>query len=171
MVSGLNFFDEPNAVQDIDQEGPAGELHLQFKLGSGAELALPAMGIAEVMSVTAEQLTPMPNVSPLLIGAMNLRGEVVWVADLGRFLGETTPLNLDRTEVPVIAITDNQGLLLGVAVDSIGGMQWLESTKLQPSVDCPDEMALFVSGEWQLEDRTLRLLNQEAIIQSSRWAA
>lgn len=171
MVSGLNFFDEPDAVQDIEQEGPAGELHLQFTLGSGTQLALPAMGVSEVISITTEQLTPMPNVSPLLIGAMNLRGEVVWVADLGRFLGEPTPLNLDRSEVPVIAVTDNQGLLLGMAVDSIGGMQWLESSKLEPSVDCPDEMAMFVLGEWHVEAQTLRLLNQEAIIQSSRWAA
>ncbi|MEB3828227.1 chemotaxis protein CheW [Phormidium sp. CCY1219] len=182
-------------------ESPEGELHLRFYVPSGNEFALGATGIREVISHSPERITPIPNVSSLLLGTLNIRGRVIWVADLGQFLGDPTPLNTDRAEIPVIAVED-QETILGLAVDKIVGMDWLDVEQVRLPTNVPDSMAPFLRGEWVLPDkkeqsdkkeqqkehdeqdkqnqqnqqkeqkeRILRLLDQVAIVRSARWAA
>jgi purine-binding chemotaxis protein CheW len=164
--------DQAPEFQELDS--PEGELHLRFYVASGTEFALPAMGIREVISAPPDRLTPIPNVSPLLLGTLNVRGRVVWVADLGQFLGDSTPLSTDRQEISVIAIED-QDVMMGLAVDRIVGMDWLDIETVQMSTDAAELTAPFLRGEWSLEgepgDRHLKLLDQVAILRSARWAA
>lgn len=155
-------------------ESPEGELHLKFYVSSGEEFALPATGIKEVISPSPDRITPIPNVSPLLLGTLNVRGRVIWVADLGQFLGESISLNTDCSEIPVIAVED-QDTMLGLAVDRIDGMAWLDIEEIQMPTGVPDSMAPFLRGEWPLGEegdrRYLRLLDQTVILRSARWAA
>ncbi|MDX2240914.1 MAG: chemotaxis protein CheW [Leptolyngbyaceae cyanobacterium bins.302] len=164
---------QDQAPEFQELESPEGELHLRFYVTSGNEFALPATGIREVLSPTPDRITPIPNVSPLLLGTLNVRGRVVWVADLGQFLGDPTPLNTDKPEVSVIAVED-QDTMLGLAVDRIVGMEWLDLDEVQMSANVPDSVAPFLRGEWILDEhanKTLRLLDQVAILRSARWAA
>lgn len=153
-------------------EAPEGELYLRFFVGSGMEFALPATGIKEVLEYTPDRINPIPNVSPLLLGTVNIRGRVVWVGDLGQFLGNSTAVNTDRSEISIIAIED-QGLMLGLAIESIGVMTWLEPDRLRASRSNLDSMAPFVKGEWLLESENmpLKLLDQTNILRSARWAS
>lgn len=179
MVSNPDFLNENNPeisveLQDRLPHRP-GELHLRFHLPSGDEFALPAMGIKEVMQQEPDRITPIPNASDLLLGTINLRGQVIWVADLGSFLQDMAVLNTERAEIPVIAIED-QDLILGLAVESLGGMEWLDVEDLQMPINVPDYIAPYVQGEWVFineEDETqktyLRLLDQVAILRSARW--
>ena len=165
---------EPDQASEIQElESPEGELHLRFFVTSGDEFALPATGIKEVIASPPDRITPIPNVSPLLLGTLNVRGRVIWVADLGQFLGDTTPLNTDRPEIFVIAVED-QDTMLGLAVDRILGMDWLDIEEIQMPSNVPDSMAPFLRGEWALGQNNakfLRLLDQVAILRSARWAA
>ena len=152
---------------------PVGELHLRFFVASSQEFALPATGIREVISSPPDRITPIPNASPLLLGTLNLRGRVIWVADLGQFLGEPTALNTNRPEIPVIAI-EEQDTMMGLAVDQIVGMDWLDVEGVQMLTNVPNSMAPFLRGEWVLDHHThqcLRLLDQMAILRSAGWAA
>ncbi|HIK28979.1 MAG: chemotaxis protein CheW [Oscillatoriaceae bacterium SKW80] len=161
------------AAEFQELESPEGELHLRFYVPSGNEFALPAIGIREVIAPSPDRITPIPNVSPLLLGTLNVRGRVIWVADLGQFLGDTIALNTDRPELPVIAVED-QDTILGLAVDRIVGMDWLDVEQIKMPTNVPDSMAPFLRGEWVLGekgDRYLRLLDQVAILRSARWAA
>jgi twitching motility protein PilI len=163
--------DQASEFQEL--ESPEGELHLRFYVTSGDEFALPATGIREVISSAPDRITPVPNVSPLLLGTLNVRGRVIWVADLGQFLGDSTPLSTDRPEISVIAIED-QDAMLGLAIDRIVGMDWLDIDAVQMPTNVPELMAPFLRGEWSLEkhsDHLLRLLDQVAILRSARWAA
>ncbi|HIK55615.1 MAG TPA: chemotaxis protein CheW [Synechococcales cyanobacterium M55_K2018_004] len=163
--------DQAPEFQELDS--PEGELHLRFYVSSGDEFALPATGIREVISPSPDRITPIPNVSPLLLGTLNVRGRVIWVADLGQFLGDSTPLSTDRPEISVIAVED-QDTMLGLAVDRIVGMEWLDVEEVQMPSNVPDSMAPFLRGEWFLKEekgRFLRLLDQVAILRSARWAA
>ena len=171
MVGNLEILSNQNSEELQELNAPTGELHLKFTLASGRELAFAAEGIAEVMSVSPEQIAPMPNISPLLLGVLNFRGKVIWVADLGQFLGEGTPLSTERTDIPILTLTDRQDLVLGIAIESVLGMEWLDSEALQPNPHCPNEMLPFIKGGWQLdEEKILNLLDHDAIIRSSRWA-
>ncbi|AKG22476.1 chemotaxis protein CheW [Calothrix sp. 336/3] len=173
---------------ELQVESPEGELHLRFFIPSQQEFALPATGIREVIELSPDRITPIPNASPLLLGTLNLRGRVIWVADLGQFLGEVMALNTDRAEISVIAI-EEQDTIVGLAVDEIGGMDWLDVQYLMAPNSVPDTMTPFLRGEWLLDGskntrqsqqkglafpgnspHCLRLLDQMAILRSARWA-
>jgi purine-binding chemotaxis protein CheW len=157
---------------ELQVESPEGELCLRFFIPSQQEFALLATGIREVIELSPDRITPIPNVTPLLLGTLNLRGRVIWVADLGQFLGEATPLNTDRAEISVIAI-EEQDTIVGLAVEGIGGMDWLDIQHLMALTNVPDTMAPFLRGEWLLDakkNQCLRLLDQTAILRSARWA-
>lgn len=173
MVNDADFLSENS--QDISPGlvEPEGEPYLRFYVPSGNEFALPAIGIREVIQQPPDRITPIPNASPLLLGTMNLRGQVIWVADLGQFLGDMVVLNTDRSEIEVIAVED-QDTILGLAIDKLGQMDWFDLDNLHMPTDVPDSMAPFVRGEWVLtkpENQSLRLLDQMAIMRSARWAA
>lgn len=164
-------YDQASEFQEL--ESPEGELHLRFFVASGDEFALPATGIKEVLSPPPDRITPIPNVSALLLGTLNVRGRVIWVADLGQFLGDAATLSTDRSEISVIAVED-QDTMLGLAVDRINEMDWLNIDEVQMPSNLSDGMAPFIRGEWAIAEtpqRFLRLLDQVAILRSARWAA
>ncbi|MEO0947652.1 MAG: chemotaxis protein CheW [Cyanobacteria bacterium J06641_5] len=164
---------EPSVPEIQLRDAPEGELHLRFYVPSGREFALPATGIKEVVIQSPQMITSVPNVSFLLLGTMNLRGQVIWVADLGQFLGEGVGVTAERSELPVIAIEQNE-IMVGLAVEGIIGMDWLDAEELtQASEQLPEIMAAFVRGEWATPrtERPLRLLDPSAILRSSRWSA
>jgi twitching motility protein PilI len=166
-----NSQDLASELQEL--QTPEGELHLRFYLPSHSEFALPALSIKEVMQQPPDRITAIPNASPLLLGTINLRGQIIWVADLGQFLGDTVSLNTERTEIPVIAVED-QDIILGFAVDQLGEIEWLDLEKLQISNNIPAHIAPYVQGEWLLDEeqqQMLRLLDHVAILRSARWVA
>lgn len=172
----LDFMTEQDLNQSTVFQGlstPRGELYLRFFIASGHEFALPAVGIREVISQPLERITTIPNASSLLLGTLNLRGRVIWVADLGQFLGSATLLNTDRSEIPVIAIEDGD-TVLGLAVDKVVGMEWLDIDRLKRSNQSSDSIAPFLRGKWVLKkeaEKSLWLLDQVSILRSTRWAA
>jgi twitching motility protein PilI len=154
-------------------ENPEGELHLRFYLASGKACAFPATGIAEVMQQTPDQIASIPNASPFLLGTVNLRGKIIWVADLGQFLGEKGVLKTDRPTIPVIAIEDRESII-GLAIDKIGEMDWLDVDQLETYHPSADTMAPFVRAQWQSEDSSSQLVNildPAKILRSARWAS
>lgn len=180
MIDQDNFNQtSPQPLSDLDEELASelqayepreGELHLRLYLPSQRELAIPATGIREVVSQSPNLITPIPNASVLLLGAMNLRGQVIWVADLGQFLGEPGVLTTERSEIPIITIED-QEMMMGLAVEEILGMEWLKSEDLDIASNLSDEMDPFIQGEWERESAPLLLLDPSAILRSARWAA
>ena len=164
--------EESTSFQELVQN-PEGDLHLRFFLESGEELAMPAMGIREVLAIASDQITPVPNVSPFLLGILNLRGQVVWVTDVGQFLGEPKPLTIDQGELSIIVIESGE-MMLGLAVSSVKGMEWLNADALRPTSKTNESLLPFLTGEWVASiegEKPLQLINPEAIVKSARWAA
>ncbi|MGB7484824.1 MAG: chemotaxis protein CheW [Phormidesmis sp.] len=161
--------DQAPELQEI--ETPEGELHLRFFISGDDEFALPATGIRRIIEHAPDHITPVPNVSPLLLGTLNQQGRVIWVADLGQFLGYGKPMNTDRAEIPVIAVED-QGTMLGLAVNQVIGTDWMDSEALKATTATAEGMDSFLKGEWPLADgKSLRLLDHIAILRSARWVA
>ena len=170
MIIQSDLLAQEELTPELQVFQPEGELHLRFYLPSGDEFALSATGIREVMQKDPEQISPVPNSSPLLLGTINLRGQVIWVVDLGRFLGDTRALKTERTEIPIIAIED-QGAILGLAIDGLGDMEWLDVEQLQRPDEIADHIAPYVQGEWVMGQQLLRLLDYATILNSARWTA
>jgi twitching motility protein PilI len=185
MVSNSEFLTDPGQYQfppqlqpehspgQGDQIGLSSELHLRFYLPSGQEFAFLATGIREVIELSPSRITQIPNTSPLLLGTINLRGRLIWVADLGQFMGETTPLNTDCPEISIIVIED-QDTILGLGVAEISGIDWLDIGHLVSLNHVPDDQTEFLRGAYifdtETERKYLQLLDQVAILRSTRWS-
>lgn len=185
MVSNSEFLTDPgpdqfspqlqleNPLRPGDKIGLLCELHLRFYLASGQEFAFLAKGVREVIEVSLNRITQIPNTSPLLIGTLNFRGRLIWVADLGQFLGETTPLNTDCPEIPIIVIED-QDTILGLGVAKLSGIDWLDMGHLVPLNHVPNHKAEFLRGAYvfdtETEKKYLQLLDQVRILRSARWS-
>ncbi len=173
MVLNLDFLtsDDAPAATDVSPASREGELCLRFEVASGNEFALTASGVREVMSVYMERITPIPNVSPFFLGTYNWRGQVIWVADLGQFLGDLVLVNVDRHEVAVL-IVEEQELVMGFAVHTVANTEWLNVSQISAAQNIPAAMKPFIKGVYALagSDRAeLRLLDQVAILRSSHW--
>jgi purine-binding chemotaxis protein CheW len=174
MVLNLDFLtsdDAPNP-NDATIGSRDGELCLRFDVPSGNEFALPASGVREVMSVYFDRITPIPNASPFFLGTYNWRGQVIWVADLGQFLGDLVLVNTDQNEVSLL-IVEEQELVMGFAVHTVANTEWLDVKQmLPPDGQIPAAMSGFVKGVYTTtgsDKPQLRLLDQVAILRSNHW--
>jgi purine-binding chemotaxis protein CheW len=171
MVDAVAGFWDGSGERAADQGiGVQGELYLRFVLSSGEEFALPAMGVQEVAGMSPDRISSVPNVPPVVMGAYNWRGQVIWIGDLGQFLG-LPPLNTNRPELSVIVVTD-QGVTCGLAIDRVVGAEFLDPRQLRPPLSGEDrpQGTLLVQGEWLLADGTVvRLLEPQALVAPHLW--
>ncbi|PSB52733.1 chemotaxis protein CheW [Chamaesiphon polymorphus] len=173
MVLNLDFLtsDDNPETNEVSTSSRDGELCLRFDVPSGNEFALPASGVREVMSVYFDRITPIPNASPFFLGTYNWRGQVIWVADLGQFLGDRVLVNTDQNEVSVL-IVEEQELVMGFAVHTVANTEWLDIERvLPPDRQIPAAMKSYVKGVYSTgsDKPELRLLDQVAILRSSQW--
>jgi purine-binding chemotaxis protein CheW len=174
MVLNLDFLtsdDAPNPA-DLNAGSRDGELCLRFDVPSGNEFAIPASGVREVMSVYLDRITPIPNASPFFLGTYNWRGQVIWVADLGQFLGDQVLVNTDQNEVSIL-IVEEQEIIMGFAVHTVANTEWLDVDRMITSdIDVPPAMSSFVTGVYKTigsDTPELRLLDRVAILRSAHW--
>jgi twitching motility protein PilI len=174
MVLNLDFLtSDDRGDSPISTPTREGELCLRFDVPSGNEFALPASGIREVMSVDIERITPIPNVSPFLLGTFNWRGQVIWVGDLGQFLGDQVLVNTSQNEITMLIAEDGE-TVMGFAVHTVANTEWLDVTPMQTDLSTiPGAIRPFIKGVYHSTgeiSRELRLLDRVAILRSSRWA-
>ena len=174
MVLNLDFLtsdDAPNPAE-VDSGSREGELCLRFEVPSGNEFALAASGVREVMSVYLDRITPIPNASPFFLGTYNWRGQVIWIADLGQFLGDQVLVNTDISEISIL-IVEEQELVMGFAIHTVANTEWLNvNHNLAAEREIPAAMKAFVKGVYAIsgsETPELRLLDQVAILRSPNW--
>jgi purine-binding chemotaxis protein CheW len=173
MVLNLDFLtsdDTPTTEVDIGSRD--GELCLRFEVPSGNEFAIAASGVREVMSVYLDRITPIPNASPFFLGTYNWRGQVIWVADLGQFLGDKVLVNTDISEISIL-IVEEQELVMGFAVHTVANTEWLNvNHNLAAEREIPAAMKAFVKGVYAIsgsDTLELRLLDRVAILRSTHW--
>ncbi len=173
MVLNLDFLtsEDTPTTNDASNGSREGELCLRFEVPSGNEFAIPASGVREVMSVYLDRITPIPNASPFFLGTYNWRGQVIWVADLGQFLGDQVLVGNDRSEISLLIVED-QELVMGFAVHAVANTEWLNVDSTIPDRQIPAAMSAFVKGVYTTSgtDRAeLKLLDRVAILRSSHW--
>ncbi len=173
MVLNLDFLtsDDTPAAADPSVDSREGELCLRFDVPSGNEFAIAASGVREVMSVYLDRITPIPNASPFFLGTYNWRGQVIWVADLGQFLGDRVLVGTDRNEISLL-IVEEQELVMGFAVHAVANTEWLNVDCLIDDPQIPPTMSGFIKGVYattRIDCPELRLLDRVAILRSSHW--
>lgn len=172
MVLNLDFLtSDDTPTTSNPPSSREGELCLRFAVASGNEFAIPAAGVREVMSVYLDRITPIPNASPFFLGTYNWRGQVIWIADLGQFLGDRVLVNTDRNEISLLIVEDRD-LVMGFAVEGVANTEWLDIDRIVSDASLPPAMSGFVRGVYitaDPEQSELRLLDRVAILRSPNW--
>ncbi|NJN23269.1 MAG: CheW domain-containing protein [Acaryochloridaceae cyanobacterium RL_2_7] len=111
---------------------------LTLKLPDATSVMIQSHQLMEVLDIELSSITSIPDVHPSLLGVYNWRGEVLWLLDLGLYLGSKalyeTSLNQNKANIVIIRHNDST---LGLAVDQVIEMNKLSISDIQdlPSQD------------------------------------
>lgn len=138
--------------------------HLKFRLGSYSAL-LPTYQVLEAVTLSAASLTPMPNMPPAMLGLINRRSQVVWVADLALLLG--IPVGYPDSQQYNLVLLQVDKVLVGLRVQEISSI-----SSLPPDQICPvpphisSGLIPFLRGCFFEGNEVLLVLNGEAILKA-----
>ncbi|MGB3294538.1 MAG: chemotaxis protein CheW [Phormidesmis sp.] len=143
----------------------AGEAYLKFQLAPQVLAVFAARAVEEAAVLPSAQVTAMPNMPPCMLGLVNCRNRVIWMADLVRLLGLPGP-DLPRQQYNTVII--KAGSSLGLVVDEIEGIVHLKTQQLQPLPPQVNPILMpYLRGCTTQNEQTLLVLDAEAILQSS----
>ena len=143
----------------------AGESYLKFQLAPRVPAVFAAQVVEEATVLPASQVTAIPNMPPCVLGLINRRSRVIWMANLVRLLGMPVP---DRPRQEYSMVIVKSGASLGLVVDEIDGIIHLPVSALRPPPSQANPVLLpYLRGCAVQADQLLLVLDAEAVLQSS----
>jgi chemotaxis signal transduction protein len=163
-----------DSLQSTEDDGIKGRLqkslgrHICVEL-AGQELAIPLDAVVEAGEL--EILQPLPLLAPWLSGITNIRGNIVSVVDLERFLGARTP---GARSSRSFLIVENAEMKIAVTVNRIvrSRMLYLREDETEQTAVLPFKSDRFFSGragyEQDGQEKQVTVFNLEAFLQSEK---
>ncbi len=158
MEAEQKFLPQTSASEVLDlseDSGRIGDQYLRFRLHPSTVALLPVQHLAEIATVGYSAVIPVPGMPAWVSGIYNWRGGILWVVDLGHFLGLTPwqerPTVTDTHSIAIIRSPDTvgQGLLtLGAIVQAVEDIDFYNSDEIAspPEGIVTPEMAPFLQG-------------------------
>jgi positive phototaxis protein PixI len=145
-----------------------GQVYLKFDLGKNIAVVVPMTYVREAISRSLQQLTPMPDMPPYVLGLMHRQGQVMWAIDLANLLdvGGVTAFNspLAKQDLIILRVGSTS---FAIAVHQIHGSTWLPANEIQPSLSqATAQFSHYLSGCVLKKQEVLFVLDTEAIVQS-----
>lgn len=146
--------------------GQAGNTHLKFHLGEQTPAVMSTQYIQEAITIPAHRVSPMPNMPPCLLGLINRRSRVIWVADLALLLG--LPLAYANSQQYNLVLVQVESISLALRVHEIDGILSISPDTLQtPPSHIPSGLIPYLQGCILHPSEVLLALKAEAIVQAS----
>jgi positive phototaxis protein PixI len=130
---------------------------LRFQLVPDTSVMLPVEQLTEVLNIPYGQITPIPQMSPWVMGVYNWRGEVLWIVDLGYLVG-LTPAHQQRSATSTYRALVLHGSgsrharsqMLGLVVSQVEDIEWCPPDTIQspPATLVTPNLAPFLWGYW-----------------------
>jgi positive phototaxis protein PixI len=161
-ISAANNLQRAFDAEETLHTGPVSasdvNAYLEFYVGEHHPLLLPMTSLVEIITPVAGQIVPMFQMPPWVMGVYNWRGDVLWMVDLGQFLGFQpwyTQSGLASKYTTVIldaaAVTDaDNPAAVGLVVSRVEGMVSCPEDAVSKSstVDIPAKFYPYVGGYW-----------------------
>ena len=142
-----------------------GDGYLQFQLNKSTTAVFSIEFTQEVLVLPIETITSIPNTSELILGLMNWRNRIIWVADLAKILG------VESQSYPIrqcnIIVASHESETIGLMVPEIKGTVSVNSGTIQPADNQESNIASYLNGCIWREDELNLVLNIQAILKSS----
>jgi positive phototaxis protein PixI len=150
-----------------------GDPYLRCQLVPEVSALLSMAYVQESLLVPGEKITPIPNMSPFVIGLMNSRDRVFCAIDLAQLLGLSSPYSYSRQyHIIVIRVSQfldrqsasEQELLLGLVVNRVQGITRVMSDAMRsPQGNFPPSLTPYIRGCVVEKDQPLPVLDPGAI--------
>ncbi len=137
---------------------------LGFQLG-GVRLVSALGEVAEILK--PPRATVLPRVKPWVLGVSNIRGRLIPIIDLHRFLGieMTLPRNLHR-----VLVVETEDFTVGLQVEQSLGMQhFLKESFEEGKPDGLIEIQTYMEGAYRHGGRVYYVLNLKSLIRDKRF--
>ncbi|MFB2836765.1 chemotaxis protein CheW [Floridanema evergladense] len=168
-VSALTRVNSPPTI--TKNSPPAGEKFLRFQLGEEGIALLPLNIIKQVMQVSVAEILTVPQMPACVLGIYNWRGEMLWIVDIGNFMGFPTLTVGGMENLMTIAI-QVQEQYLGLVVQQINDIELHDVEQINmPSLGLfSPEILPYLQGYLIGDNKeVLMVLNGEAIAQAPLW--
>ena len=153
---------EPLSVHDRQSVGDA---YLKFQLAPRVPAVIAARSVEEATVLPVSEVTAIPNMPPCMLGLVNRRNRVIWIANLVRLLGMPV---LDRPRAQYSMVIVKAGSSLGLMVDEIEGIVHLNAAALSPPPAQVNPILVpYLRACAVQDDQIVLVLDAEAVLQSS----
>lgn len=141
-----------------------GNSYLSFYLNQQTPALLLMEYAQEIIIVSLDRLTPMPNMPECVLGLLNRRSRVLWVVNLAQLLNlpVTDPI---AQQYQIIIICVGQ-IKLGLVVQSVKGVTHFPHRSSQVPTELFSSLAPYVSGCIPQGNEMLMVLDAEKIANS-----
>lgn len=170
----------PVLAHRLQSERASGVACLSFQLNEQTPALFSMNQVQEVIVLPANQITPMPNMPPCVLGLSTRRSRVMWLVDLAHML-LSTPVSQTIRNYNVVVIRVNQTLpqqktlldtthsqaLLGLIVPEMKGVMRFSPDLIQtPKGHFAPSLAPCLRGCLIQQNEMLLVLDAEAIARS-----
>ena len=136
-----------------------GGKHLIFKLGN-AQFGVAVLTVKEIIGI--QDVTAVPKAPPHIKGVLNLRGQVIPVADLRTKFGLPNVEHTARTSILVVDLRLRGKVRMGVIVDNVSEVVNIAAGDVEPAPTLGGGTKLpFLAGIAKIRDRICLLLDLE----------
>jgi positive phototaxis protein PixI len=148
------------------------ENFLSFRLSADLQGILPASKLTEILTLTIDQIVPIPGVAPETIGVFNWRGNVLWLIDLGYLLKEEPLYSRSKYQSQYnVMILHHEDCALGLVVEQVKQIVRCNPNEFQPfqSAQALKVNSPCIRGYWlSPQEETVLVLDSAALFQLFR---
>lgn len=141
--------------------------YFQAQLGAVVQVAVPLSYLEEVHTFQGSEVSSVPGVTSHCLGAVNLRGQLLWLVDLASLLALRPPLVLERHNRLTVIHLSHRGLRLSCLVDRLQGIVSLSQVDAPPAHLKPAVRAL-LQGLAVTDTGKVAVLDVPAVFESLR---
>lgn len=141
-----------------DDDEQAGTPALIFEI-SDQLYAVHADSVAEVISDPV--ITPFPNLPGWVVGAINVRGDIIGVLNLNILM----ELSDSNPQMNYVLLFDNAQFKTGIAVHSIEDITFVANNKTNDTLPTiPPQLAKYLKGSFNHQEQVVSWLDAQQLI-------
>ena len=163
------FYGNSQPASSTAPISPKMKQFLRLSPNAQTVVLLPTEQLNEVLTISTEQITPMPDMSPWIMGTYNWRGNILWLVDLGYLVG-LKPLyqQPSASSYTVTVLQFDSSQVIGLVVNRVGNIERCTLDSIQPVSSATDnKLTEFLQGYWLKSEREiLAVLKPDSILQA-----
>ncbi len=150
---------------DKQDQSQGNQKQLVAFLISGKGYAIEVSWVKEMLPLP--KITPIPGVPSFILGAVNVRGNIVTLTDLEEFL-EIGKLK-EKKEEQKILVLESSKIQTGIIVDDVIDCLSIPEKQIEaPLVTLEEKKLEYILGQIRLKGKIFAFLDGKALLENSR---